>query len=100
MKVTFTLVVIGLLVFGGKDRITDTTNYGNQRHNRDVLLKEKAKRQAAEKVEDAALKILAKQHKDPQKKLIGNEITECSCCTMALRGRNMAIQLVRPEQST
>ena len=34
---------------------------GNWRQDRDALLKEKAKRQASEKVEDAALKILAEQ---------------------------------------
>ena len=49
-------------------------SFGNRRQDRDVLLKEKTKRQAAKKVEDAALQILAKQCENLQKKLIGNEI--------------------------
>ena len=41
---------------------------GNQSQDGAVLQKEKEKGQAARKVEDAALKMLAEQHKNPWKK--------------------------------
>ena len=74
---------------------------GNQRQIRDVLQKkEKAKCQAAKKVEDTALKILAGQCENPQKKLIGN-LRMLLLYYLEWRGRTMGILLVKlEEQST
>ena len=60
----------------------------------------KAKCQAAKKVEDEALKILAKQRKNPPKEMRENDIRMLLLYYGVEKRRTMGILLVRQEQST